>query len=146
MELRDLFHAVSSSLRKLISHDSAILLLPDTQFPDMLRIHALDFPASRGFLHQDMLLPINGSNPGKAFRTGQPIMVGSGPGAVPFTNSSRLQIIDGEGLRSSMVLPLVLKESGASVGVLTLGSRTECAFTQTDLEFLAGGAANRHRC
>ncbi len=29
LELRDLFHAISTSLRRLISHDSATLLLPD---------------------------------------------------------------------------------------------------------------------
>ena len=86
LELRDLFQAISTSLRRLISHDSAALLLPDSQSSDMLRIYALDFPEGRGFVHQDMLLPMHGSNPGKAFRHGQPMLVGSGPGSVPFTS------------------------------------------------------------
>jgi formate hydrogenlyase transcriptional activator len=137
LELRDLFQALSTSLRRLISHHSASLMLPDTQHPGMLRIHALDFPHGRGFLQQDMLLSISNSNPGKAFRTGQSLLVGSGPGYVPFTNSNGLRLADSEGLRSSMVLPLMLNGENTSVGVLTLGSRIDCAFTQDDLDFLS---------
>ena len=136
LELRDLFQAISTSLRRLISHDSAALLLPDRHNSNALRVYALDFPEGRGFLRQDMLLPINGSNPGRAFREGNPIIAGTAPGYAPFT-PTRMHLIDGEGLRSSMILPLVLKEQGPPpVGVLTLGTRTEGAFTQTDLDFL----------
>jgi len=136
LELRDLFRALSASLRRVIAHDSATLMLPDTQSPDMLRIHALDFPEGRGFLQQDMLLSISSSNPGRAFQSGQTLLVGSGPNSVPFTNSNGARVAEGEGLRCSLVLPLVLNGSGKSVGVLTLGSRTECAFSQTDIDFL----------
>ncbi len=132
--LRDLFKALSSSLRKVISYDSASLLVPDAQVPDMLRIHALDFPDGRGFIQQDMLLSMAKSNPGRAFVSGQPMLVGSGPNSVPFTNTNGLQIVANEGLRSSLVLPLVL--NGKSVGVLTLGSRTECAFGDSHIQFL----------
>jgi formate hydrogenlyase transcriptional activator len=134
LELRDLFQALSTSLRRVIAHDSASLMLPD-ETPGMLRIYALDFPLSRGFLQQDMLLSIATSNPGKAFTTGRPLLVGSGPGYVPFTNSNGLRIADVEGLCSSLVLPLRLNGS-QSVGVLTLGSRSENAFTQADVDFL----------
>ena len=135
LELRDLFHAISTSLRRLVSHDSAALLIPDGQSSDKLRVYALDFPEGRGFVHQDMLLPLSGSNPGTAFRTGKPMLVGSGPDYVPFS-PTRMQLIDAEGLRCSMVLPLVVKDAGLTVGVLTLGSRTENAFTLADQEFL----------
>ena len=132
--LRDLFQALSKSLRRVITYDSGSLLVPDGQYPDMLRIHALDFPAGRGFIQQDMLLSMSKSNPGKAFITGQPMLVGSGEGSVPFTNTSGLHVVASEGLRSSLVLPLTM--NGRSVGVLTLGSRTECAFVQADIHFL----------
>ena len=136
LELRDLFQALSTSLRRVIAHDSASLMLPDAQTAGMLRIHALDFPQGRGFLQQDMLLSIANSNPGKAFTTGQPLLVGSGPGYVPFTNSNGVRIADVEGLCSSLVLPLRLSGTSHSVGVLTLGSRTGNAFTQADVDFL----------
>ena len=108
LELRDLFRALSASLRRVIAHDSATLMLPDTLHPGMLRIHALDFPESRGFLQQDMLMSISNSNPGKAFQSGQTMLVGSGPNSVPFTNSSGARVAQGEGLRCSLVLPLIL--------------------------------------
>jgi formate hydrogenlyase transcriptional activator len=136
LELRDLFQAISTSLRRLISHDSASLLLPDPNDPNMLRVYALDFPDGRGFVHKDMKLPMAGTNPGRAFREGRPMLAGHGPGYVPFT-PQRLHVIDGEGLRCSMILPLVLKDQGSRVvGVLALGSRTEATFTQADLDFL----------
>jgi|HubBroStandDraft_6_1064221.scaffolds.fasta_scaffold17593_4 formate hydrogenlyase transcriptional activator len=136
LELRDLFQAISTSLRRLISHDSASLLLPDPNDANMLRVYALDFPDGRGFVHKDMQLPMEGTNPGRAFREGRPMMAGNGPGYVPFS-ALRMWVIDAEGLRSSMILPLVLNDkSSRVVGVLALGSRIESAFTQADLDFL----------
>jgi len=135
LELDDLFQGISSSLRRVIWHDSASLMLPDPQAPDMLRIYALDFPEGRGFLQRDMLLSIENSNPGRAYRTRGPILVGSGPGYVPFSNSNGLRIAEGEGLRSSMLLPLVTNGAESSLGVLALGSRTESAFRHADLDF-----------
>ncbi len=136
LELRDLFQAISTSLRRLISHDSASLLLPDPHDANMLRVHALDFPDGRGFVHKDMQLPMEGTNPGKAFRDGQPMLAGNGPGYVPFS-PQRMWVIDAEGLRSSMILPLVLNDKSSEVvGVLALGSRIDSAFTQADLDFL----------
>ena len=133
LELHDLFQALSTSLRRVNSHDYATLILPDAQFPGMLRIHALDFPEGRGILQQDMLLSISTSNCGRCFRTGQPLLAGSGPGSVPYSNSNGLRVAEGEGLRTTMILPLML--NGESVGVLTLGSRKENAFSRADLDF-----------
>jgi formate hydrogenlyase transcriptional activator len=135
LELQDLFQAISASLRRLISHDSAALLLPDPQSPDMLRVYALDFPEGRGFVRQDMLLPIGATNPGKAFREGKPILAGTGPGYYPFS-ADRMHFIEGEGIRTSMVLPLIHKNASDPVGVLILASRSENAFTHGDLDFL----------
>jgi formate hydrogenlyase transcriptional activator len=135
LELDDLFHAISTSLRRVVRHDSATLMLPDPQSPDMLRIHLLDFPDGRGFLQRDMLLSINNTNPGKAFRTGEPILAGSAPGYLPFTSANGMRLAENEGLLSSMILPLTVNGEGACLGVLALGSRIEAAFTQADLDF-----------
>ncbi len=133
LELNDLFQAISTSLRRVIQHDSATLMLPDPQFPGMLRIHLLDFPQGRGFLHQDMLVSISTTNPGRAFSNGEPLLVGSGPGYLPFSSVNGVRLAENEGLRSSMILPLAV--NGESLGVLALGSRTETAFTHDDLGF-----------
>ncbi len=135
LELDDLFLAISTSLRRVIQHDSASLMLPDSQKPDTLRLHALDFPDGRGFLQLGRLLSISDSNPGRAFTTGEPLLVGIGPNYLPFSTSNGLRLAENEGLRSSMILPLAVSGEEARIGVLALGSRAEAAFTWTDLDF-----------
>jgi len=135
LELDDLFHAISDSLRRVMQHDSASLILPEPHVPDTLRLHALDFPGGRGFLQPGRLLSISSSNPGKVFRTGEAMLVGTGPGYSPFSSSGGLRLANNEGLRSSMILPLSVGGSTPCLGVLALGSRTEAAFTWAELDF-----------
>ncbi len=135
LELDDLFQAISTSLRRVVQHDSATLMLPDPQIPDMLRIYALDFPAGRGYLQRGRLLSISDSNPGRSFTTGEPLLVGNGPDYIPFSPSNGVRLAESEGLRCSMVLPLAVSGE-ACLGVLALGSRTAAAFSYADLDFL----------
>ena len=83
LELRALFDALSANLRKVMEYDSASLLLPEDG--DNLRLHALDFPGSRGYLQRDMLISMDGTNVGAAFKTGEGRIVGSG--ALPFSQA-----------------------------------------------------------
>ena len=129
LELRALFSALSANLRRIINYDSASLLLPEG---DKLRLHALDFPDSRGYLQQEMLVSMEGTNSGAAFLTGQGIFVGSG--GLPYSeNKDILKVRKGEGFQSLLLVPL--QSDGAPVGVLSLGSRREYAFSQADLDF-----------
>jgi len=64
------------------------------------------------------------------------MLVGTGPGYAPFSNSRGMHLAESEGLRSSMLLPLALNGVESSLGVLALGSRCEAAFSQHDVEFL----------
>jgi formate hydrogenlyase transcriptional activator len=130
LELRALFSALSSNLRRIIQYDSASLLLPEGA--DMLRVHALDFPDSRGYLQQDMLMSMDGTNAGTAFRTGQGRFVGAG--GAPYSDDREVfRIRNGEGFRSLLLVPL--QSNDAPVGLLSLGSRQERAFSQSDLDF-----------
>ncbi len=87
-----------------------------------------------GFLHAGRRLSISSSNPGRVFRTGEALLVGTGPGYLPFSSANGQKLAESEGLRSSMILPLAIA-GGPCLGVLALGSRTEAAFTWTDLDF-----------
>ena len=72
LDLRDLFHAISASLRRVIRHDSAALMLPDPRTPDKLRVLCAGFPDGRGFVQVGTMFRANTArNPGKAFRTGE---------------------------------------------------------------------------
>ncbi len=128
--LRALFGALSTNLRRVMEYDSASLFLPEGT--DKLRLHALDFPASRGFLQQDMLISIDGTNAGAAFRMRQGRLVGIG-GLPHSQDKDVFRVRTGEGLRSLLLVPL--HSNGNPVGVLSLGSRRERAFSQSDLDF-----------
>jgi len=130
LELRALFSALSSNLRRIMGYDSAALLLPEGK--DNLRLHALDFPDSRGYLHQDMLISIEATNAGAVFRTGQGRFVGTG-GSSYSEDKDVFRIRTGEGFLSLLLVPL--QSDGPPVGILSLGSRRERAFKQSDLDF-----------
>jgi formate hydrogenlyase transcriptional activator len=130
LELRALFSALSANLRRIMEYDSASLLLPETE--SQLRVHALDYPDSRGYLHQDMLVGMNTTNAGAAFRTGQGLIVGAG--GLPYSEDKEiLRVRTGEGFRSLLLVPL--QSSGSPVGILSLSSRREEAFSRGDLDF-----------
>jgi formate hydrogenlyase transcriptional activator len=130
LELRALFSALSANLRRVMDYDSASLLLPDSD--DMLRIHALDFPDGRGYLQQDMLVSMNTTNVGEAFRNGEVLIVGEG--GLPFSQQEEVvRVRAGEGFLSGLMLPL--RVGNSTVGILSLASRREKAFSPPDVEF-----------
>jgi formate hydrogenlyase transcriptional activator len=127
LELRDVLRAVSATLRRVMHCDVAGVLLPEAEH-HQLRVYALDFPDSQGFIQEEALIPIEGSLPGKAFQTGKPVVVDrSDPAEVSCLAAS-------EGLQSHGFLPLIVRNG--ILGVLGLGKRRENAFTQDDIEFL----------
>ncbi|HEX2277175.1 MAG TPA: sigma 54-interacting transcriptional regulator [Candidatus Tectomicrobia bacterium] len=127
LELRDVLRAVSATLRRVMHCDVAGVILPDAE-RHQLRVYALDFPDSQGFIREETLIPIEGSLPGRAFQTGKPVVVDRSD---PAEDSC---LITGEGLQSHCFLPLISRHRG--LGVLGLGKRQEQAFTQDDVEFL----------
>jgi formate hydrogenlyase transcriptional activator len=127
LELRDVLRSVSATLRRVMHCDVAGVLLPDAGH-HQLRVYALDFPDSQGFIQEEALIPIEGSLPGKAFQTGKPVVVDrSDPAEVSCLAAS-------EGLQSHCFPPLISRNG--VLGVLGLGKRRENAFTQDDVEFL----------
>ena len=74
LELRDLLRAISASIRQDMHCDSVGVWLPD---PDrcQLRQLAQDFPESKGFVTEDLLHPIEGSEVGTVFKTGKPFVL-----------------------------------------------------------------------
>src|SRR6266702_8469125 len=87
--------------------------LPDTGNGTHLRLYAVDFPESKGFIREETLLPIGGSPPGIAFKTGEPYvgtvrdLANMPPDSPPLA----------EGFTVGCVLPLASR--GLFYGVLT---------------------------
>jgi formate hydrogenlyase transcriptional activator len=127
LELRDVLRAVSATLRRVMHCDVAGVLLPEAEH-HQLRVYALDFPDSQGFIQEEALIPIEDSLPGKAFRMGKPVVVDrADPEEISCLAAS-------EGLQSHCFLPLISRNR--VLGVLGLGKRRENAFTHDDVEFL----------
>jgi formate hydrogenlyase transcriptional activator len=130
LELRDVLRAISASLRRVMHCDAVGVALPDAE-RHQLRVHALDFPDSKGFIQEETLIPIEGSLPGLVFRTGKP--VAGNVRDFPQVNL-RTDPPLAEGFQSTCQLPLV--SQNRVLGILGLGRLQENAFTPDDVEFL----------
>ncbi len=128
-DLRELLRNFSASVRRVMQCDFVGVGLPE---PDKknLRLHAIDFPESRGFLTEELLIPIEGTPPGEAFLSGKPVV----------TNKDEIEEVDpkappmSEGLRHACILPL--SSHGQVRGVLGLARRDDNAFAESDVQFL----------
>jgi len=132
LELRDLLRAISQDVRRVMQCDYAGLSLPDAE-NKQLRLYAVDFPESKGFLQEDLVVPIEGSPSGTAFRSMKPMTLQS-----PFTGWLHLPIVQmavREGLKSFGFLPLMSRNR--AIGTLVLARLRDDAFSQADIEFLS---------
>jgi formate hydrogenlyase transcriptional activator len=130
LSLTELFKVIPRRVRLAMQCDGACLSLPDPQ-KQFLEIHGLDFPEGRGFLQEETQLPIDGSSPGKAFRTGEPVLFETAPRAL---HVSSLQLNFQEGVQSGCFLPLV--RGDRKIGVLHLLDRHPHRFSEADADFL----------
>ena len=126
LDLREVLRAVSASIRRVMQCDGVGVTLPD---PDtgVLRIYALDFPGSRGILHEGLEATNLSKTVMRAYESGQALNL----------TEAEIQndgVVAGEGARSMLRLPLIARDR--VLGVLSLGSGQPNAFTDDDLAFL----------
>ena len=130
LDLRELLRSVSGNLRRVMSCDLAGVGVPDPENDKNLRVYALDFPDGKGFVREEVQIPIEGTPPGTVIRTGVPI--------VGMVKDLCKTISDAppiaEGLKTACILPLVSR--GRTHGVLLLGRRDEKSFSRENIEFL----------
>src|SRR5262249_25083148 len=131
LELREMLRALAASIRRIMQCDAVSIRLPDNE-NKQLRVYALDFPKSKGFLKEETLIPVEGSLSGRVFRTGKPYV--SDDLATDAATSPGLA----EGLKSGCFLPLIHRD--CVLGVMGLGRR-ENTFTPEDVGFLAQAAS-----
>ena len=134
LELRDLLRAVSASIRQDIHCDSVGVWVPDVE-QRQLRQLAMDFPESKGFVTEDLLLPVEGSEIGCVFKTGKPFVAGT---KADITREWSAPMARAEGFESGCALPLISRNR--TLGILTLCSRVENSFSPEDVDFLMQAA------
>jgi len=127
----DLLRAASGSVRRVLGCDAAAFMLADDA-GTYLRVHALDFPESRGFFSEGAMVPIEGTIPGDSFKSGKPIVVNHlDPAAGPPELYAKAV---GEGLKSFCDVPLISKDR--LLGVLAVAKREENGFDEGEVPFL----------
>jgi len=136
LELREVLRAVSANIREVVQCDLALICLLERESGNV-RVYALDFPHSKGFVKEGLLICPKENDPGKrAQETLRPVIAGAtDPVAFP---PEVHEMVVGEGIKSHCVIPLVSR--GCAVGTLTIGRTTEGSYLPEDVEFLSQAA------
>jgi formate hydrogenlyase transcriptional activator len=145
LDLRSLFRELAASLKRVIECDFIALAVPDPATGN-LRNKFVDFPSSRGVITEDLMIPLNGTANGKAFRTRQLVCLEAGPGGGPDPNvydtpegQEFYQLVRQEGISAGYFLPLV---SGDEViAVLQLMHYSGAKLKSQEGEFLSALAS-----
>jgi formate hydrogenlyase transcriptional activator len=127
---KQLFQAISASLRRTFGLDYASLLIHDPEI-GALRLQMLDFPDGSGAIREHAVVPLDDSLPGHVFRTREGRLANLEEARALFKNTG--DILEREGLESLCCTPLISR--GAALGTLNLGSRQENFFAPGDLQF-----------
>jgi formate hydrogenlyase transcriptional activator len=131
LDLRALLNAISASLRRVIHHEYASLALYEED-KNMMRVLALDFPQGKGLIHEEMLVPLDGSIAGSAFRSRRPVVLDHA--AMEGFDSPTSRLMRDEGVRSVVSMPLITHDR--ALGTLSLASLRDAAFQQGDVDLL----------
>jgi formate hydrogenlyase transcriptional activator len=132
---KQLFQAISASLRQAFGLDYVSLLIYDAEL-GALRLKMLDFPDGSGVIREDAIVPLDDTVAGQVFRTRQGRILTLEQAAA--ISKSTGDVLAGEGLVSLCSMPLV---SHADVlGTLNLGSRRPDFFHETDRQFFTQAA------
>jgi formate hydrogenlyase transcriptional activator len=127
LNLRDVLREVSANIRRVMQCDGVGIDLPSRE-DKKLRLYALDFPDNPGMIEEGFEPPADEkASAVRVYISGEPVIL------------SRQEIEDEPsmpkmGIQSLAHVPLTAR--GGIVGVLSLGSWREHAFSQEDLTFL----------
>ncbi len=132
LDMPHLLRAISACLRRLIPHDFAGLSLYDPQH-NQLQVHGLAFPPNQQYLEIGQMIPLDGTPPGLAFTTRQPVLR-SRLDVNEFPDQAVKQLL-AAGITCNCVVPLICH--GKAVGTLGVASFREGAFTADHADFLS---------
>ncbi len=130
LELREVLRAISASIRELMHCDLVHVSLPDAA-SGKFRVHALDFPESKGFVKEELLITPTGVAK-RALDNLEPA-VRSTANREDFP-PDYYDLLVAEGVKTQCVIPLV--NQGRAVGVLAIARITENPFTPEEVNFL----------
>jgi len=130
LDLRQLFRAISASVRRVMECDYASVLLPE---PDgkHLRVYARNFSAGGESWLEEIVVPATGRPASKVLESGKPLIFDS-QALSQYGPELNLWSI---GIKSLCVLPMISRDR--VIGTLNLGQLRDGAFSQGDVGFLS---------
>ena len=126
LDLRDVLRAASASIRRVMQCDGVGVALPEPG-TNRLRLYALDFPGNKGIIQEGMLPEDEDASVLASLSTGRAIRVTSKELAAD-------HLALAVGVKTMCHLPLATQKG--VLGVLTLGSLEEGAFSDEEIGFL----------
>jgi formate hydrogenlyase transcriptional activator len=137
LDSKKLFTAIATSLRRVLHHDFTSLALYDPK-RNVIRLQALDFPQGRGFFREEMEGPLENDTPaGTCLMQRKPLLLRA-PDFAKYANRVS-ELLQAEGVRTMICVPLF--SPNRILGTLNVGSLTDGAFSQSDVDLLSQVAA-----
>jgi formate hydrogenlyase transcriptional activator len=137
--LDGLFVAIGQALRWLVDHDGSNLCLYDPE-AKALRVHTITTPDGGRGWQEGLLLPLEGTPAGLAFRTRAPVVANTQEELLAAVRFPGLEAaIRVNGLRSGCAVPLLSR--GEPLGTMAFGSREEGMFDAARVALLVQLAA-----
>ncbi|MBI4400239.1 MAG: sigma 54-interacting transcriptional regulator [Nitrospirae bacterium] len=131
LDFRDVFAATTACLRRVLPNDYTSLALHEPE-RDRFRMYALDFPSSKGLLHEGMEGPVEGTPAGVALRSGKSQLFGETD--LRNFSSEFVKLLLAEGIKSVCCVPL--RSHNRLLGTLNIASLRSGAFAQDDVDLL----------
>jgi len=131
LDIRELFGAISATLRRVMPHEYATLALYEPESKE-LRLMSLEQPQTEASLQHEMLSLGQESLSGRVMNSRQPLVVNDLPNSS--LNAEIARRLAAEGVKSACFLPLIIKDR--VLGTLNLVSRHDAAFQQKSVELL----------
>jgi len=132
LDLHGLVEAISTSLRELVPHDYTGLAIYDEKI-GKLRIHRVESAGTPGILDEGEPIPMEGTTAGLAFTTRQ-IVRRDRLDLNEFDAPVFKSMVEALKIQSACVLPLTVRDR--VIGIVSLTSCAEAAFTADDAELL----------
>ncbi len=130
-DITSLFNGIVSSLKPVLRHDYTSLALLDP-VTGLLKIHALDMPATLALPKTEFTVPVENSPSGQCFTSGQ-VLIARGEQLDRY-NIEVIRVLREEGVEVMCCVPLATH--GRALGTINLASRNPQAFSTPDVELL----------
>jgi formate hydrogenlyase transcriptional activator len=132
LDIRGLMAQIAASLRPVLQQDYLSVALADP-VRQTFCLYGLDFPASKGLVQEEMVVPwVSGIPASRALAAGRPMVFERADLEKLDAPISRMLLA--EGIRCHCAVPLVSRSR--SLGTLNVGRLAENSFTPTDVELL----------